>query len=130
MERDKLKINFIVVKIKNYGMFITDNVEGSSYFSSKIPDLFFDGEKLQSTFKKGWYILPTIPTEVKVKGKPYHTNKRYELKSGFPVSELTPSVIDYEDWDSDSEISGLYSYNHDVIEGTLETVDFDIEIID
>ena len=123
------QIKFIVIKTDKQGMFISDRVELSSYFSSKIPNLFFDGEKLVSTFKEHWYKLSKIPQKVEKNKENTYINQRYELKAGFPVSELTPQTISREDWEEDSEISGLYSYKYDTIEGGLEEVEFDIEVL-
>lgn len=123
------KIDFIVISTKNKGIFITDNVENKSYFTSKIPNLFFDGVKLVATFKSEWYKLSKIPQNIKIKGQDTYTNKRYELKSGYPVSELTPQVMTYDDFDSDDETAGLYIYKYDIVEGQLEDVEFNIEIL-
>lgn len=127
METKKLK--FLIVKTKEQGIFISDNVENSSYFNSRIPNLFFDGEKLQATYKQNWYILPKLPEKIQKKGSDTYINSRYEIKVGFPISELTPKIIMKEDWDDDSEISGLYIYKYDTIEGSLEDVEFDMEIL-
>jgi hypothetical protein len=123
------QMKFFIIKTKEQGMFISDNIEIKDYFSSQIPNLFFDGEKLLATYKNGWYKLSKLPKKVEKKGADTYTNKRYELKTGFPVSELTPSLITYDDWDSESEVAGLYAYKHDVVEGTLEPIDFDIETL-
>ncbi len=120
---------FIIIKTKDQGIFISDNIDGNSYFNSKIPNYFFDGEKLIASYKKDWYKLPHIPSKIEVKGANKYENKRYELKAGFPVSKLTPEIILEKDWDEDSEISGLYAYMYDTIEGELESIDFEIELL-
>lgn len=122
-------IKFIIVKTRFAGIFISDNIEDKDYFNSKIPDLFFDGKRLLSTFKKNWYKLPEMPQKIEKKGNNTSTNHRYELKAGFPVSDLTPQIISTEDWDDDSEIIGLYSYKYDTIEGQIEEVPFEIELL-
>lgn len=122
-------LKFIVIETKEQGLFISDNIKGDNYFNSKIPNLFFDGLKLVTTFKSGWYKLPNMPKKVEKKGTDASINRRYELKAGFPVSDLTPQIILSEDWDDDSDIRGLYSYKYDVIEGKLEAVDFEIEVL-
>jgi hypothetical protein len=123
------QIKFIIVKTKDQGMFITDNIKGENYFSSKLEYLFFDGEKLVATYKKHWYKLNQLPTKIEKMGASTQINRRYELKAGFPVSDLTPQTIKYEDWDSDSEISGLYTYTCENVEGVLEDVGFEYEIL-
>lgn len=123
------QIKFIVIKTKEQGMFISDKVEINNYFNSKIPHLLFDGEKLISTFKEHWYKLPNIPQKIEKRVENTYINRRYELKSGFPVSSLTPQVINWEDWNDDSEIRGLYSFKQDTVEGSLEEVLFEIEIL-
>lgn len=127
METEKLK--FLIVKTKEQGMFISDNTENNGYFCSKIPNLFFDGKKLEATYKQNWYKLTKLPEKIQKKGADTYINNRYELKAGFPVSKLTPQIIMKEDWDDDSEISGLYIYKYDKVEGTLEDMNFDIELL-
>lgn len=123
------QIKLIVVKTKEQGLFISDNIEGKDYFSSRIPHLFFDNLKLVATFKKDWYKISDIPQKIEKQGQDTYNNKRYELKEGFPVSNLTPKIISDDDWEDDSEISGLYKYQYDIIKGDLEALDFEIEIL-
>ena len=122
-------VKFIVIKTKEQGMFISDNVDNAGYFNSKIPNLFFDDLKLVATFKKDWYKLPDFPQKVEIKGSDSRTNQRYEIKAGFPVSKLTPQIISVGDWDDESEIAGLYSYKYDTIDGVLEPIEFEIEVL-
>lgn len=123
------KIDFIVIKTVKDGMFISDNIEGKSYFNSRIHNLLFDDEALVRTPKDNWYKIDKLPTKVTEKTKNQTVNSRYELKAGFPVSELTPQVIPYNDMDEDSDIKGLYSYKSDTIEGVYEEIEFNIEIL-
>lgn len=121
---------FIIIKTENQGYFITDNVEGKSYFSSKIPNLKFDDQLLLLSKKEGWYKIKDIPKKVEQKSQDIYINKRYELKQGYPETALTPKTILAEDFDEESEISGLYSYKFDVIEGQWTPVDFEYDIIE
>lgn len=121
---------FIILKTENQGYFITDNVEGKSYFSSEIPKMKFDNELLVLSKKEGWYKIDKIPVDIKQKQQDAYTNRRYELKAGFPETKLTPKIVDSKDFDSDSDIAGLYTYKHDIIEGQWVSVDFDYDIIE
>jgi len=123
------KINFITIKTKNQGMFISDNVKTENYFNSKMPSLFFDDKKLIATFKKDWYKIEDTPKKLQIRGADTYINNRYELKAGFPVSELTPQVIQAEDFDSADDIAGLYERKSDKVEGQLEDVEFEIELL-
>lgn len=123
------KVKFIIIKTREQGIFISDNVEGASYFNSQIPHLLFDDQLLVATFKKDWYKLGQIPQKIEKKGADKRDNQRYELKSGFPISELTPACIPWGDFDNESEIAGLYSYKFDNIEGVWESIDFEIELL-
>jgi len=123
------KIDFIVIKTDKDGMFISDNVEGKSYFNSRIHNLLFDDLALVKTPKDNWYKIDHLPNKVTEKTKNQTVNNRYELKAGFPVSDLTPQTIPYDEMDEDSDIKGLYSYTFDTIEGAWEEIEFNIEIL-
>lgn len=120
------KINFTIIKTINDGMFIKDD----SNYGSNVASYFFDGEKLIQTQKDKWFKISKIPTIVQKQGSDTYTNKRYELKAGYPISDLTPQVIAYNDLDSDDEIAVLYTLKHDVVAGILEDLDFEIEVLD
>ena len=122
-------LNLIVVKTKKDGIFVSDNVMGNPYFSSKIPSMFFDGELLLATFKKDWYRLNKIPQKIERSLPAQSINKRYELKQGFPETGLTPKVISWEDWDDESQVGGLYEFKFDQLEGDVVEVDFNLEIL-
>ncbi len=125
----KERLKFIVIKTKEQGMFISDNVQAEGYFNSKIPKLFFDGSSLVGTFKKDWYKINNIPEKVERQGNDTYSNERYELKAGFPISDLTPKTISYDDFDSESEVRGLYTFERDIVKGDLEEVDFEWELL-
>lgn len=121
---------FIILKTENQGYFITDNVEGKGYFNSEIPKLKFDNELLLLSKKEGWYKISNIPSKIEEKEKDSYTNVRYELKEGFPETELTPKVIESEFFDSDSDIAGLYKYTYDKVEGNWLEIEFEYDIIE
>jgi len=122
--------NFIIIKTENQGYFITDNIEGKSYFNSEIPKLKFDDKLLVKSFRDPWYKLSEIPKTVSLQESPQYVNKRWELKAGYPVSNLTPQTINFQSMDEDDEIRGLYSYTHDIIEGNWIDVEFEYDLID
>lgn len=121
---------FIIIKTENQGYFISDNIEGKSYFSSEISKLKFDSQFLEIGKKEGWYKINDIPKTVEEKLKDVYINKRYELKQGYPETTLIPKVILAENFDSEDEIAGLYSYKHDIVEGQWISVDFEYEILE
>ncbi len=121
---------FIVIKTENQGYFITDNVEGKSYFSSQISKLKFDSQHLEISKKEGWYKINDIPKTVEEKLQDVYINKRYELKQGYPETTLTPKVILAENFDSEDETAGLYSYKYDIVEGQWVLADFEYDILE
>ena len=123
------KVEFIVIKTEKDGIFISDNVKGESYFSSKIHNLLFDDEKLQVTFKKDWYKISDLPKSVKIRGANEYVNRRYELKEGFPISDLTPKIIAHGSLDDEDDIYGLYTFKSDLVEGEWEEIEFELEIL-
>ena len=123
-------LKFLIVNTKEQGMFIKHTHDNYSASYSEIPQLFFDDKKLVSTYKTGWFKISNIPTIIQKKGADTRVNVRYELKAGYPVSELTPQTISGSDFDSDDEIAGLYRYEFDTVEGELENVEFKIEVLD
>jgi len=123
---------FIIVKTKD-SSFITDNVENRPYFSTVIDTLLFEGEKLVPTFKKDWFILPKIPSLIQKHGVDKRVNIRWLLKEGYPVSEKMPAVVYQNPNDEDSnynEVSMLYYMTFDTEPGSLESVEFEYELID
>lgn len=123
------KVSFIIIKTKNQGIFISDKTGTQGYYSSKIPNLLFDGLKLQATPKEHWYKLSEIPKKVERQSSDKTTLRHWKLKKGFPESELTPATILPVDWDEDDDIAGLYSPVYDVVKGELEEVEFEIEVL-
>lgn len=123
------KINFIIIITKSQGIFISDNINGDGYFTSKIPQYYFDGIKLESSFKKDWFKLNNLPTIIEIKTNDTTINSRYELKEGFSETDLTPKIIPYNEMDYDSDIRGLYILKSDKVEGKLELIDFEIEVL-
>nr|DAI89660.1 MAG TPA: hypothetical protein [Caudoviricetes sp.] len=118
-------VNFTIISTVNGSMFIKDDRS----YGSNIPDYFFDGEKLEATKKDKWFKISKTPTTVQKKGSDKQTNRRYELKAGYPISDLTPQIIAYDEFDSDDEIAGLYVFKYDTVEGILEDIEFEIEIL-
>lgn len=119
---------FIIIKTESQGYFITDNVEGRSYFNSEIPKMKFDGTVLQKAYRDGWYRLADLPKTVFLQDPPTYINGRWELKEGYPVSNLTPKILKY--MDEDDERIGLYNYKNDIVEGEFKQIDFDYDLIE
>jgi len=128
LKEDKLKL--IAIKTKNK-VYISDNIRNDSYFYSELGRLLFDGKKPKNTYDKSWFELDSIPTKIEREKPKEKINKRYELKSGFPESELTPRVIKYEDFDElYDDVRGLYEFKYEETEAGLEDVEFEINIIE
>ncbi|WGT37754.1 hypothetical protein MHB40_14505 [Lysinibacillus sp. FSL K6-0057] len=124
------KLKLIMIK-SNSNSYISDNINNEGYFYTKISDLLFDGNKLENTYDKNWFKINSIPTKIeKVKPKT-KINQRYELKEGYPESELTPKVVNCSDFDDNfDEVRGLYTYKYDEVEEGLEIVEFEINVIE
>ena len=126
--QDSLKLVMIKSKSNNY---ISDNVKNEGYFHTKIPSLIFDGIKLESTYNKDWFKISSVPTKIERMKPKQKINQRYELKEGYPESELTPKVVpSSEFYDEYESVSGLYTYKYDEVDEGLEEVEFELNIIE
>lgn len=58
-------------------------------------------------------------------------NKRYELKAGYAATELMPSVITMEMYNTDEydDVIGLYSLKYDTEDGGYEQIEFEISVV-
>ena len=127
------KIKFVGIKAKD-GIYISDNILGKSDYSynSKIEKYKFDGKYGIKSYSKDWVLIDKVPEIVELTISAQNINQRYELKDGFPESQITPKVIVYneiDDYDFDG-ISGLYEYKFDLAPETFDVIEFEINIID
>jgi hypothetical protein len=128
-------MKIIAIKTNNEYL-ISDNIENKNWYSNKISNLFFDGNKPEKTFKSDWFKIKNKP--VKIEKEVIHSpiNCRYELKQEFDNGKfkkvwLKSETID-EDYDVIEEfqnIKGLYEYKEDKISNTLESIGFEWEEI-
>ena len=130
-KNDKLQIHMIKT---DKGCFITDCVAVNgydwNYHRSKIKDMFFDGEKPESTFSANWVRIKQYPKTIKKLQNMPAINKRYEIKDKELESKKLPSIIKYEDMKNyDEDIFSLYEYKEDKQNPILVDVDCDIHII-
>lgn len=96
--------------------YITDNVDNKGYFSTQIPNLVFNNNlKANKTGKDGVYSLTEYPETAKRKESDKSVFSHYELKEGFPISDLTPKTLN--ELDEDDDIYGLYKIVYNKIEG-------------
>lgn len=112
-------------------VYVSDNIEGDSYFHTRLQNYYFDGEKPKKTYNKDWFEFNSIPTKIEKQLPAKRANERYELKEGFQETELTPKVINlsYIDEDSDFyEVKGLYNYKYDTEKAGFEDIPFEINI--
>ena len=73
-------------------------VDGYDYrnHQSKIPKLFFDGEKAQSSFAKNWYIINNYPKKIERKEPDQKINKKYILKNPEMESKALQLKLEYQ----------------------------------
>jgi hypothetical protein len=121
-------IKLIVIKTKNK-VYISDEKE-DSYNKMNLSYYLFDGIKPKEGNLKRWYELDNVPTKITKKVEGECINKRYELKKGYPSSDLTPSIIPYGESEEFEEIIGLYEYKYDRKPDYYEKVEFELSIID
>lgn len=117
-------MNLIAIKVKD-GYYVSDNVKDESYFYTKIFSNKYDVEILK-TFHKDWGLCKDLPKLVFNKKPDQNLNPRWELKQGFPESELTPKILSSE---PDHDIRGLYTYCVDKIEGEEYSEEIVVEVI-
>lgn len=132
---DKMKFRAINTGAKVY---ITDCTENSGYYfqyhSSKIPNLFFDGEKAIPAFKPNWYVLNGLPRKVQIKVTGRAINQRYEINDKDMISKSLPAVIEYGDGnyvDDDGCFiyDRLYTYKSDKEPDHMEDVEIEWDFI-
>lgn len=131
----KLKLQAIKTKNK---VLISSNISNDRYYSSynNLNGLLFDGKEPKQTYRSDWYEIDELPIKIERKLPAKDINRRYELKKGYPVSSLTPSIVSYESWfDSDGDckyedVRGLYEYKCDKQDEGYEEVDFELNIVE
>ena len=127
---ENTEYNFLAIIAKTGNVYITDNVKGTNYFTSKISNMLFDGHPATSTFKKNWYEVSNVPKHVQVKTPDSYKLLHYKLKEGYPVSKLTPETVEPFVMDEEDESFNLYRPVYETIVGTFKDVQFDIEVLD
>lgn len=124
------KLKLVAIKTKSK-VYISDNIKNESYFYTKLKSLLFDGNEVTETYDNNWFELKSIPSKIEKQRPKAQINRRYELKAGFPESELTPKIVPYEDFDDCyDDVRGLYTYKYDETEEGLEEIEFEINIIE
>lgn len=130
-------LNLIGIKTSNNQYYITDNIDNKSYFTSNIPNYYFNGEKLKQSFKPGWFVLPNDLVTVKMEQAEQYINKRWNLidVSLSDKFQREYSHSDVYDYNSDeyvkefNSIIGLYKFNYDIIKSELIDVQYNLHII-
>lgn len=124
---DELKFNVIQCNDHIYISLVTKN----NYYGTNIEAYRFDGNSPEKTNKSKWYRLSEVPTMVEQKQQDQYINGRYELKAGYPETELTPRLVQLDSLCDTQyeEVSGLYEKKYDKIEGEWESVPFVIDVI-
>lgn len=123
-----LKLVMIKTKTNSY---ISDNIKNEGYHHTELSKLVIDGEQLESTYNKDWFKVKDVPTKIEKMKPAQKINQRYELKEGYPESELTPKIVQTSDfYDKYEDVSGLYTYKYDEVEGGLEEIEFEVNVIE
>lgn len=123
-----LTLKLIAIKTKDK-VFISD-AENDTYYKKDLTRYIFDGEKPKEANIKKWYEISKVPTKITEVISGAIINQRYELKKGYPVSELTPQIIGYYDNDEYEEVMGLYEYKYDRKPEYESEVKFEISVIE
>lgn len=126
-----------IIAIKtNDGFLISDNIQNAGYFSSKLPNLLFDGEKPLVTFKGDWFKIKQKPNKIEKLITGVDINRRYELKDKSLSATFKEVYLNEEVYDSDfdmlpsfREIKGLYEYKFEKSEDSFVEVEFEWEEI-
>lgn len=127
------KIKIICIKADN-GIFISSNLDNKSYYGSgNLNSYYFDNEKAETTFRSDWFKINKIPEKVQKMGQTKYENIRWELKKGYPISELTPAILTSNPQYQESayyEVGNLYEMRRDEIPSELEDVEFELNLIE
>ncbi|MGV2887175.1 hypothetical protein [Paenibacillus taichungensis] len=125
---EKLKLIVIVSKARVY---VSDNLNNDSYFTTRIKELIFDNEKPVETFKKSWFEIRKVPELIQKQLPAERINSRYELKEAHYNTGL-PKVLHYSDFTEDGQyesVYGLYELKYELTEPKLAEVDFELNVI-
>lgn len=125
-------LQLIAIKTNN-NFFVSDNINGESYFHTNIDTLLFDGEKPKTTYKKDWFKLKHEPTKIERELPEKQINRRYELKEGFQETKLTPKTINesyIDEYSEYYEVKGLYDLKYDTVPTGFEEIPFEINIVE
>jgi hypothetical protein len=116
---------------------IEDNTWNRQYYN--LANLMFDGEKPKSTYRIDWFEVSKVPSKVENFVPAKETNKRWNLKSGFPETINTPWYLEYgtdeEEFDDRGflhdyyEFYPLYELKFDLTEPSHEEIPFEITVI-
>lgn len=132
-------LKLIGIKVKNKGVYITDNINNDSYSNSQLLRYTINDELPQPSFQKSWYLITEEPKTIQQKVSQPNINKRYELidKS---LSDKFQDIYKEEDvfrgYNDDDErefiagfIPALYEYKSDPQEPILQDVEFEYRTI-
>ena len=113
--QEKLKGEIVIEKFKVIDCENYIYIAREDRYCSGMGNYLFDGQTAETTNKDKWYKLSKIPTEVLEKKPDERVNKRYELKAGYQPTELMPSVITMEMYESEEyeDVIGLYTLKYD-----------------
>lgn len=87
-----MELNLIAIQT-NKGYYITDNIKNESYFNTKIPNYYFNGELAERTFHKDWFLIKQKPSVIEKEVTQPNINYRYELIDKTLESPRIPLVL-------------------------------------
>jgi hypothetical protein len=121
----------IAIKTKDR-VYISDNITNSSYFNSQIKYFLFDETEAKSTYKSDWYEVSAIPNKIEKRIPKQVIKSWYELKEAHYNTSL-PRVLYSKDFAEDGEyesVYGLYQIKNEYDEGGLESIKFQLNVIE
>lgn len=128
---DNFKLKLLILKTGDK-FFVTDNIEGKSYFNSVLYQYYFDGKPSLPSFKESWRSIEKIPEKIQFKTNKRGINYRYELDINLNSKfyDKLPKVLSVDEASEvQDDIIGLYKYVCDYIDGELTDVEFEYEIV-
>ncbi|KAF6630588.1 hypothetical protein H6F38_14265 [Paenibacillus sp. EKM208P] len=124
------KLRLIVIKTKSK-VYVSDNINNSSYHYTKIKELIFDGVKPIPTYREDWFEIKEVPKMIQKKLPSERINSRYELKEAHYNTGL-PKVLQSSDFSEEGQyesVYGLYELKYELTDPKLVEIEFELNVI-
>lgn len=131
-------MKLIAIKTKDT-VYISDNIDNSSYYSSSLGSMLLDGVKPETTYNRTWFKVNALPKVIQRPVSGCRVNRRFLLKPDFPVTPKTPELITWEQWNQEDDdgdyelftnVRGLYEEHYEMSEDSLEDIEFQCNVIE